>query len=122
MQTFIEHLSWLGEKPICNGYLPHAFFINDFCLPLCQRCTFVTIGGFIGLILFQNKAKKFKISYISYLVPMFIDGILSNVYKIDNGIFIRCSTGFLCGIGMALIIMSIINGMMDILFKENKSS
>lgn len=102
MDIFLTHLSWFGYRPLCNGYLPHAIFIGDFCFPFCQRCTSVFIGIFIGMILFHYVHTNYK--YLIVMVPMMIDGILSNFFNIDNGIFIRCMTGFLFGIGCAICV------------------
>lgn len=120
MDIILKHLSWIGTKPICNGYLPHAITIGNFCFPLCQRCTSIFIGMIIGFYVYNN-IPEFRTAHpliFVTFIPILIDGFCSNYLGLDNGILLRCASGILFGIGFDLLIIKICNFVINILEKK----
>ena len=95
---------WMTSMKFCRKYcgchqMPErSFFIGDYQLPLCARCTGIVIGHAAGI------AVSFfcRVSFLSLLgtVPLMIDGLTQKVTSYESTNPRRLITGILYGFGM----------------------
>ena len=98
---------------VCHQIPERTIFFGNIAMPLCSRCTGIYIGFTISillmLILFRKRESGFPPTYIIILSFIFIihtvsDGLLSylSIYNTNN--IIRITTGYLFGMGIALML------------------
>ena len=114
MKDFFDRF---GDAPLCNNNPDRALHIGDFVFPLCYRCMMITIGVILGLIIIMLIIEKYhiiwkiKYSIIGFLIclPTFFDGVIQTFTEYESKNYIRITTGFLCGLGLSILIIGFIN-------------
>ena len=102
-----QTMKYWGKKPICNLHEDRAPHIGSFCLPLCWRCTGITLSTITMIIIFNIFPLQVSLSTfilgIILLLPCAADGILQMFLGMKSNNFRRILTGILCGIAIVLI-------------------
>ena len=109
MLEFIRsRIGLIGEMPICNLNIERAFFIGNFCFPLCVRCSAIVLGVLLTVVLiqlFKIKLKgKFFVVWILLIAPCLIDGIMQYGFGVESTNLRRLITGLLSGVGIGNLI------------------
>lgn len=103
-----KYIQIFSQFPICHRLHHRTFNIWGHYLPVCARCT----GLYTGAILFYTSSLFFFIEYslkvisIAFIItfPLIIDGLTQyKGLRLSNNMY-RLITGFLAGIGIALLI------------------
>ena len=98
----------------CHQIPKRSFFIRGYQLPLCARCTGITIGYLISLLLCALQIVfPLSISLIM-LIPLFVDGGLQLLFCIMSNNIRRFVSGLLFGVGFLNIGINIILFLMHI--------
>lgn len=112
---------WIKLMEVCCKYwgchqMPErSFFINNYQLPVCARCTGMMVGYIMALFLaLFGKKIKFYICLLM-MIPMIIDGCVQYKTAYLSNNFKRVVTGFLYGIGFIQIIIKLIGLIVNLL-------
>ncbi len=103
---------FLGRKPICNFKHERAPRFGKLCFPLCWRCSGVIFGFYISFksLLIADVSISFYTFFIGLLLimPTAYDGVKQNFFYILSNNKKRFITGFIAGIGIGIIVTSIL--------------
>lgn len=119
-------LKYLGKVPLCNHRPERGIYIHGFCLPLCARCTGILIGAVGGMLVIlglthSNLIASFPGARLMtpvinrvlvgafMLIPTAVDGGLQYVLGKESTNRRRLITGFLAGMGCAIIESGIVS-------------
>lgn len=83
----------------CHMRRDRSSSIKNHYLPLCQRCMGISLGIIISIPFFHIIQIPFY-AYIIGVMPMIIDGVLQQYYRIKSNPTRRTITGVLAGISM----------------------
>lgn len=96
----------------CHRLPERTFKIGKRYFPVCARCTGIYIGMIFFLVISLNIILQYGIEslFIGILMsfPAFLDGITQITDKRISNNNLRFITGLFCGIGIILIIQTII--------------
>lgn len=84
----------------CHRMPSRSFFYKKKQFPVCARCTGIYLGYFImiPMLWFYQIGIVYSILLI---LPTMIDGVTQAYLNRESTNFLRCTTGFLAGIGMS---------------------
>ncbi|MEA1993277.1 MAG: DUF2085 domain-containing protein [Euryarchaeota archaeon] len=83
---------------VCHQRPERSFFLWGHPLGVCARCTFIYMGGLVGMLLYPlrfGKGVSFKI-VVLFGIPLIIDGASQLLFR-ESTNEIRAVTGFLLG-------------------------
>ena len=82
----------------CHQMPERSFFVGDYQLPLCARCTGIVIGHVLGIIF----SVFHRVSFLSLLgmLPLIADGMIQECTAYESTNQRRLWTGILYGFGM----------------------
>ena len=114
--NFFQQIADLSGFSVCHQLPERSMFLGNIYMPVCCRCSGIYIGFFLSIIMLflmhrkrQSGMPPLYIIIIScfFIVSTFADGLLSyfGVYETNN--VIRMITGYLSGMGIAVIIYPI---------------
>lgn len=94
----------LAEFPfMCHQLSERSFYYKGSQFPVCARCTGVIIGQLFALISIIILRIRFEfITYISFMLPAFVDWLLQEYIEIKSNNLRRLVTGTLLGFGYAM--------------------
>ncbi|MDR1805482.1 MAG: DUF2085 domain-containing protein [Clostridium sp.] len=86
---------------MCHRKPERSFFFRGKQFPLCARCTGIAVGYLVGILtlIFIGKLPLWVIPLV--MLPMIVDGLLQNIWKIMSNNPRRFVTGV--AFGAALI-------------------
>jgi uncharacterized membrane protein len=103
-------MTMIGKVPLCNRKPGCAPILFGKCFLLCWRCSGIIAGILLGeiimhyyLIHMSNYEMKFLVLSTILIIPTAIDGTAQYFFKIQSTNFRRAFTGFLAGLGVSLI-------------------
>lgn len=102
-----ERLMIFGAKLGCHQMAERSFFFHGYQFPVCARCTGLLFGYVIALLTWGIIEIPFTLS-ILICVPLVIDGITQYIHLRTSNQTVRFVTGFLCGIGITRLEVSLI--------------
>ena len=82
----------------CHQMPERSFFLGEYQLPLCARCTGIVIGHVIGIIVSFFHSVSFW-SLIGTL-PLMVDGMVQKYTSYESTNLRRLVTGILYGFGI----------------------
>ncbi len=92
---WIKMMKWCHKYCGCHQMPERSFFVMNYQMPLCARCTGIAIGHLIG----------FFLAFIVYsplilllVIPMAVDGSIQYFTKYESTNIKRLITGILYGI------------------------
>lgn len=99
---------WLFSMRFCSGMchqkMERSFFVKNYQLPVCARCTGLLIGYILGIIGLMFSLKLPIFLAILFIIIMFIDGFIQlKGIKQSNNVR-RVITGTLCGIAVISVL------------------
>lgn len=98
--SFLEQIRIVGNHSGCHQLPERSFFIKGKQVPVCARCTGVTIGEIMAVLLAIGKVKiENKIS-ILFLFSMGLDWVMQAVHIRQSTNIRRFITGFFGGLGL----------------------
>ncbi|MDR0912764.1 MAG: DUF2085 domain-containing protein [Methanobrevibacter sp.] len=106
-------------KYICHQRKDRSFKIKNHYFPLCSRCTGIYLSLFLFLIIFlvlnlklnYDLPSNCKLIGFLLLIPMAIDGISQYLNWRESTNILRLITGILAGLGLAILILSILESL-----------
>ena len=114
MQDVLLEIVYFFGKGFCHQLAERSFEAGGVLFGVCARCTGIYLGFAATLTIFvlattflsQNKAPQLRISLwlgVILIVPLAIDGTCSYLGLYATTSPLRYTTGYLCGMGLALI-------------------
>ena len=100
---------FLGSRCGCHQREDRSFFIKNWQVPICSRCTGILTGQVIGILLYIF---SFKIPFyvdLLFLTIMFLDWFIQFKRIKESTNIRRFITGNLAGIAQVSIIIKIIS-------------
>jgi uncharacterized membrane protein len=93
----------------CHGIPERSFFVAGHKLPICSRCSGVVVGSlsFIPLILLPRRGLVSLLLSMILIAPLVVDGLMQALEGRLSTNRMRFCTGFLGGVGTALMALSI---------------
>lgn len=120
-ETDAGRMIYYYNSRLCHQRFERSFFIGDYPIAACARCTGINVGSVIGSAsyIFREGRGEFsdetlKDSLISLgihgliMVPMAADGLIQRYTDYESDNFKRVSTGLLYGYGSAIVFDEII--------------
>jgi len=92
LDKFLSTIFWCHRMP------ERSFFFKGKQFPICARCTGVLAGMFIGVITLIVWRKMPIWAVLICMVPMIVDGLIQNIWKIISNNPRRFITGIIFGI------------------------
>ena len=96
----------------CHRIPERTFKIGNYYFPVCSRCTGLYLGLFSSIIIFLSLNIKPVLIFILLgglmIFPTFIDGLSQHYALRESRNSIRVVTGSIGGLGLGIIILSII--------------
>ena len=95
---------WMSSMKACRKYcgchqMPErSFFIGEYQLPLCARCTGIVIGHVLGII--ASIFRRVPFTCLFAALPLMIDGTVQKFTSYESTNRRRLITGILYGFGM----------------------
>lgn len=96
-----RYIAYFGKLPLCNKRYERAPHINNFCFPLCWRCTGLILGVILNALFLYRLNMNLQTRFILF-TPLLVDsGIqyIGKVYESNN--LKRIISGLLCGIALS---------------------
>ena len=95
---------WMASMKACRKYcgchqMPErSFFIGDYQLPLCARCTGIVIGHVLGIVV----SFFHRLPFLCLLgtIPLMVDGLVQEFTSYESTNRRRLCTGILYGFGV----------------------
>jgi uncharacterized membrane protein len=99
---------------LCHQDPGRSFFISGKKMPVCARCTGFYLGVLSGVMIplaYQPlsiipNVHLFALAVIM-MIPMAIDGTAQLIKIHQSNNWLRLTTGFICGVGLGLVISRI---------------
>lgn len=109
MDNFWIKLMKLGNWSGCHQISERSFFILNYQVPVCSRCTGIFIGQIISIFIILFRINISIYFLIIALLPMLLDGTLQyyNIIKSTN--LRRFTTGLLFGFSYIYLIFKVIS-------------
>ncbi len=110
---------YLLFAPVCHQGSARSFFIAGHVLAVCQRCTGIYLGLFIGTLIPMDtssligSARRRRILVIGSTLPLLTDVALSYLGVWTNNAASRFVTGFLFGSMLALLLVTGISELLE---------
>lgn len=99
---------------MCHQKMERSFFVKNYQLPVCARCTGLFIGYIVGVIgLFLSFALPLYMSII-FVIIMFIDGFIQLKKIKESTNTRRVITGFFCGVSVISLLSFFVMFLRDI--------
>ncbi len=92
---------------MCHQKPERSFHFRGKQFPLCARCTGIFVGYFFGIVTAYTTHCEKYLYFLLLILPMIIDGSIQNILKIESNNCRRFITGFLGGIGIIYLLISI---------------
>lgn len=94
----------------CHQYPQRSLWIFHFPCGVCVRCLFIFIGAYVGLQ--ESLTSSFEQRYcwnnlsrgIMLILPAAADASIQLVMTYESSSFLRATTGFLAGLGVAYML------------------
>lgn len=94
----------------CHRRQERTFKISGHYLPVCARCTGIYIGMFVFFLLqfFIEFSYGLDLFFVSILLmlPTTLDGLTQLLKLKESTNMIRLITGFICGVGYLILLLS----------------
>jgi len=87
----------IGRAAGCHQMASRSFFAAGYQLPLCARCTGITIGYLAGAAAFVRKIRLPVPALLAMCIPCAVDGLLQKFTEYESNNIKRVITGFLTG-------------------------
>lgn len=92
----------------CHQLPERSFFIGGYQFPLCARCTGITIGYLLALLLcILQMIVPLWLSFLM-LIPLIVDGGVQLLFYIMSNNIRRFVTGLVFGVGFIHISINVI--------------
>ena len=104
--------AWIKAMKLCRKFsgchqMPErSFFIGDYQVPLCARCTGIVIGHMIGMIVAAFR----EVPMVTLLaaIPLMLDGTIQKFTSYESNNKRRVITGILYGFSVMSTLISIV--------------
>jgi uncharacterized membrane protein len=103
-RIWMKSMHFCGKYCGCHQMPDRSFFIGDYQLPLCARCTGIVIGHVLGIIL--SIARPVPWMTIFGTIPLMIDGTVQKFTDYESTNPRRICTGILYGFGVMTALIS----------------
>lgn len=107
-KLWVKSMDWCSKYWGCHQIPERSFFIRNYQLPICSRCTGIILGYIISLLYTIFFKELYFSIEIALIVPMAIDGFLQLFTNYLSTNKKRFATGILAGFGFIQIIKSIV--------------
>ncbi len=87
----------------CHQIPKRSFFIKGYQMPICARCTGLTVGYVIGIFLYIQ-----PLYALLMIIPTTLDGLIQLKTSYESTNLIRFTTGLLAGIGYLSLLKAIL--------------
>ena len=98
----------IGHVAGCHQMESRSFSFHDYQYPLCARCTGITIGYLIGLILFLVNIRINPGLLLLMCLPCAVDGLVQKFTAYESNNIKRLITGLLIGIAYMQFLLLVI--------------
>lgn len=89
---------------MCHQKIERSFFIGNYQLPVCARCTGLFIGYILGIIGLLFSIKIPILLAFLFIFIMFLDGFIQLKGIVESTNTRRFITGLLCGISIISVV------------------
>ena len=83
----------------CHQKAKRSFFVNKYQFPICARCTGLSIGYLLGILLVISQNRFSLFINLALVLIMFIDWFIQYKQIKESNNTRRFFTGVFCGIG-----------------------